>query len=324
MDAQSKQCPNCNKTIKAEARICRFCRASFEVSITGYCSNCHKVAMVNVDEKCRECGSDIIDRQVASRYTGMKSPQPAQIQPFQQAITPAAAKTARTTSPVLSNSHTSPTQREEDMQHVRQWCDLQKGKPIKVNVISKCSDGESWDTVTSANGKLLALEEHPTQRGIYRMEFDSHVWNSNNDVIMLGFEVNAVIIKGNRLIINKGSTQRLELIAGRQPKETNFPQKVHTTTKKAKPTPTAKVAVPSVMKPDQGQTCPNCKSTLGERKGSPVSPYIHTYFCKCGWRGLRCGKATCDGYLKPEEAGYSASVRYNCVKCGWTAMGLRI
>jgi predicted RNA-binding Zn-ribbon protein involved in translation (DUF1610 family) len=70
--------------------------------------------------------------------------------------------------------------------------------------------------------------------------------------------------------------------------------------------------------------CPNCQSVVQESKGSPVSPYINVYSCpKCGWRALRCGDTSCDGYLTPEEIGYPTSVRYNCVKCGWTGTGVR-
>ena len=70
--------------------------------------------------------------------------------------------------------------------------------------------------------------------------------------------------------------------------------------------------------------CPECNTTVNEKKGSPISPYINTYQCpQCGWRGLRCGKVTCDGYLKAEEMGSGNTVRYNCVKCGWTGTGVR-
>ena len=69
--------------------------------------------------------------------------------------------------------------------------------------------------------------------------------------------------------------------------------------------------------------CPNCSTTVNEKKGSPVSPYINVYTCpKCGWRRLRCGKTTCDGYMESE--GSFGTVRYTCVKCGWTGMGPKI
>ena len=70
--------------------------------------------------------------------------------------------------------------------------------------------------------------------------------------------------------------------------------------------------------------CPQCQETVEEIKGSPVSPYINTYKCtKCGWRKLKCGNTSCDGYLEQEEMGYPNTVRYNCVKCGWSGTGTR-
>jgi len=68
--------------------------------------------------------------------------------------------------------------------------------------------------------------------------------------------------------------------------------------------------------------CPECHTEVVENKGSPVSPYINTYACPdCSWGGLRCGDTRCDGYLKPGEMVGFESVRYNCVKCGWTGVG---
>ncbi|MBC8386675.1 MAG: hypothetical protein H8E13_01300 [Actinobacteria bacterium] len=70
--------------------------------------------------------------------------------------------------------------------------------------------------------------------------------------------------------------------------------------------------------------CPQCQETVEEIKGSPVSPYINTYKCtKCGWRKLKCGNTSCDGYLEQEGMGYPNTVRYNCVKCGWSGTGTR-
>ena len=70
--------------------------------------------------------------------------------------------------------------------------------------------------------------------------------------------------------------------------------------------------------------CPRCGVTVGETAGSPVSAFINVYRCpSCGWKALRCGDATCDGYLASEEVGDADSVRYTCLKCGWTARGAR-
>ncbi|MGZ4206218.1 MAG: hypothetical protein ACXVQW_13110 [Actinomycetota bacterium] len=71
--------------------------------------------------------------------------------------------------------------------------------------------------------------------------------------------------------------------------------------------------------------CPSCENVVDETSGSAVSPYINTYACPaCGWTALRCGNSSCDGYLEPEEIGSVATVRYNCVTCGWTGTGARV
>jgi uncharacterized membrane protein YhaH (DUF805 family) len=62
----TKICPACAKTIKAEARLCRFCGARFEVAVKGYCMNCHTEMVPDANDKCPRCGNDIVDRHVAS------------------------------------------------------------------------------------------------------------------------------------------------------------------------------------------------------------------------------------------------------------------
>jgi len=76
---EEKVCPACANRIKAEARLCRFCRARFTVSLRGYCLADHDIVEVGDDHHCKRCGGEVADLHVESRLQSMPVVSPAQV-----------------------------------------------------------------------------------------------------------------------------------------------------------------------------------------------------------------------------------------------------
>lgn len=69
--------------------------------------------------------------------------------------------------------------------------------------------------------------------------------------------------------------------------------------------------------------CPACSGPIERSAGSPVSPYVDTYTCKCcGWRKLACGDRDCGGYLMRFPTGSPGTFSYKCNACSWSGKGI--
>jgi hypothetical protein len=98
------------------------------------------------------------------------------------------------------------------MSAILEWCKRNRDKVVNVNVVS--FSGEAHETTrNTAKGTIRSIEEHPHQKGVYRLEFDRQNQNQPYDFLILGFEVSEADDQGNRLVIQKGHNQRIELEA---------------------------------------------------------------------------------------------------------------
>jgi hypothetical protein len=77
--SETKTCPVCCNQIKAEAKVCRFCKATFTVTLRGYCLNDHDVVETSTDGKCARCGADVADMHVESHLLKAPAVLPATI-----------------------------------------------------------------------------------------------------------------------------------------------------------------------------------------------------------------------------------------------------
>ncbi len=84
-DSDTKKCPRCGNRIRIQARVCRHCRAEFELSRLGYCQACHLVITATEEDTCSTCGGPLTDMHVDS---SLRQPAPEPSPPDSTTVAP--------------------------------------------------------------------------------------------------------------------------------------------------------------------------------------------------------------------------------------------